>query len=252
MPNDPDTLRALGDAQFWRSSYEYIVTDDAEATIVFAADALKAYDQLLETSAASLDDRLRRFEIATFHAGAFVWIDRGTESLELFQQLTDEISVLVRENPNSEKILIQEAGFYADYAQTTHRHHAFTEGDIASALPFFDLSVEKYRAIIDRSDYTRFYKPNLALNLLRSSELHSELGNYEDSLNALDEAESILLPLTEIDPDNRAVENYLVAVKWQKFIDFSKSERHDEAINLSSWVLDIKRTAAEDNPTDVG
>lgn len=263
-PENPEVKRALAEAAFDNSIFQYIAENVSEPCFMFAEESVRLYDELIAEFDDEADHIARAYSMINTARPLF-YMGREEESLARYAAL--ELKVLALLESAEDKLAARRlAGqFYSERANTTTlrivdlprvsdpEFESLGLSDFTLPLGYAKTGIEYLEAVIAaNSEAVSSDIGHLAKGYFRLGQIYARAQESKLSEDALLVSQRYLESLLQNDPDNRQSLRLLIAVRTQLAQALWRLSKTNEAVALNGKILATYQDLRDAEPDSPG
>ena len=251
-PGDIATARALGDASFSLSVYEFIAIDDSYAAIDYAKEAEKYFAIAAASDEATLRDKIKKIESKSQSGKPLTWVDQGEKAVAVIDEARRETLALLDEYPDEIQVKRLTAATHTALAEVMGQHIEIAGGDFATAIPHHDTAIGLYNEIAQADPENTSARRNLPAAYYKRALIYYGMEDDQRTVDDLKIAEGIANEFLSKDPDDFGIRRILSAVHEQLAVTLVRVGRAEEAITLVMARVEEVSAWSNNEPDNLG
>ncbi|MEZ5893261.1 MAG: serine/threonine-protein kinase [Parvularculaceae bacterium] len=249
-PGDIAVKRALAEALYSMSVYQFIAIDDNQATIAAASRSEALYREIVASGAGTLKDEMAAIESQSEKAKPYSWMSEGETGIEILKDAVAAATALAAAHPDDIQAQDLLAAVNVTLGEVMMQHFDNLDGgDYVAALAPMNAALETYRRQETDPETADAARRSLAITYLKRALIYYSIPDDEQTLSDLTTAETYARALVTRDPDDLGIKRALQTILEQKAEVLSQLGRYDEAIPLGEEIY-AERVAMRDNEPD--
>ncbi len=229
-PGDSAVARGAAQTAQALAVYSFIVADDNDGAISYAAEAEAIVRALIEKGEATSADRLLLARAEIQRGVALVWADKGEAAIPLIEEALAAVDALIAADPENPDLQQARAQGAIDLGDTMSRHADQRGGDQSPAVARHDDGVARFRALIAGGGADLDVRRSFIVALWKRALVLYAMERDADALADLDEATALIAPLMERDPDDIGLARLKLSLLSQQSLSLRYLGRLREAI----------------------
>lgn len=253
-PQQAEILRELGNLGYSRSVYAFIAEDDNQKSLDLAREAVRHFDELSRLGEATVEDEIKRFEVALYTGKPFIWMQESTKAVKIYRQIEADILPWSRAHPDDERVQFTTAAFYSSFTEIVQAY-AKEIGAQSLDQDFLDIStkaVEGMNSVLELNDEKQLYRRLSAISKYRRAGLFKQLERYDEAILDYDAAYELANALAEEAPENQSAQILARAILSELMSTLGLSGNHAKAIELAEQVLEPAKNDYLSEPNNPG
>ncbi|MEP0190303.1 MAG: serine/threonine-protein kinase [Erythrobacter sp.] len=253
-PDDADVTDALADALYSQAIFQFIAEDDSEATIVSADRSAKLFKQLIDSDPDNDKHRFNWFKARLQAAKPYVWMDQGEKGIERLTAIVAEIKndpKTVAGDPAARQALAAahtELGYTRSWTIPSDRpEYLESLTDLNAALVIYDDLYEN-----GPSENRDVIRSNLISTLFKRALVYYDLPKSQEALADIERAEEYANFLIKRDADDEGAKERLETLYSQKLFVLTDLGRHQEAVDIASYLLSVRSGRLAEDSSNTG